>query len=85
MIVKALKKEWDVKDCSYKEARELHKLNALVWWDGKQDPEKYYELLERVEEISKLDLSKEKMTDIDQVLQKVFIAYLNLDPKESGD
>jgi len=35
MIVKVDKKEWDVNDCTYAQRRELHKLNAKVWWDGR--------------------------------------------------
>ena len=54
MIVKVGKKEWDVKDCTYAERRELHKLNAKVWWDGKMDVEAYYEVLEKVGAIAGL-------------------------------
>ena len=48
MVVKVGKKDWDINDCTYAERRELHKLNAKVWWDGKMDVESYYEVLERV-------------------------------------
>ena len=54
MIVKVGKKEWDVKDCTYAERRELHKLNAKVWWSGKMDVEAYYEVLEKVGAIAGL-------------------------------
>ena len=84
MIVKVNKKEWDVEDCSYKQRREIHKLNALVWTDGKMDVAKYYDLLERVHEISEIKESEfdgMNMADIDQVLQSVFINYLGLEKK----
>ena len=54
MIVKVDKKEWDVNDCTYAQRRELHKLNAKVWWDGKMDVESYYEVLEKVGAIAGL-------------------------------
>jgi len=85
MIVKVNKKEYDVKDCSYKERRQLHKLNALVWWHGKMDVEKYYDLLEIVQDISGLqesDFDGLEMSQIDQVLQSVFVNYLDLEKKE---
>ena len=43
MIIKALGKEYNVKDITYKERRELHRLNAKTFWDGKVDPENYYD------------------------------------------
>ena len=46
MVVKVGKKDWDINDCTYAERRELHKLNAKVWWEGKMDVESYYEVLE---------------------------------------
>jgi len=84
MIVKVNKKEYDVKDCSYKERRQLHKQNALVWWSGKMDVEKYYDLLEIVQDISGLqesDFDGMEMSQIDQVLQSVFVNYLGLEKK----
>jgi len=87
MIVKVDKKEYDVKDCTYKQRRELHKLNALVWWGGEMDVEKYYDLLEHVQDISGLtesDFKGLEMSQIDQVLQAVFVNYLGLEKKELG-
>ena len=52
MIIEINKKEWDVNDCTYAQRRELHKLNAKVWWDGKMDVEAYYEVLEKVGDIA---------------------------------
>jgi len=87
MIVKVDKKEYDVKDCTYKQRRKLHKLNALVWWGGEMDVEKYYDLLEQVQDISGLtesDLKGLEMSQVDQVLQSVFVNYLGLEKKELG-
>ena len=87
MIVKVDKKEYDVKDCTYKQRRKLHKLNALVWWGGEMDVEKYYDLLEQVQDISGLaesDFKGLEMSQIDQVLQAVFVNYLGLEKKELG-
>ena len=88
MIVKALDKEWNVNDCTYKQRRELHALNAKVWWEGKQDVGAYYELLDKVSEIAGLgenDFEDMRMSDIDIVLQTIFIEYLGLSKKAIGD
>ena len=88
MIVEALDKEWNVNDCTYKQRRELHALNAKVWWDGKQDVGAYYELLDKVSEIAGLgenDFEDMRMSDIDIVLQTIFIDYLGLSKKAIGD
>jgi len=87
MIVKALEKEWDVNDCTYKQRRELHALNSKVWWDG-QDVDAYYTLLEKVGDIAGLgedDFKDMGMADIDQVLQAIFIDYLGLSRKKAGE
>ena len=85
MIVEALDKEWNVNDCTYKQRRELHALNAKVWWEGKQDVGAYYELLDKVSEIAGLgenDFEDMRMSDIDIVLQTIFIEYLGLSKKQ---
>ena len=87
MIVKALDREWDVNDCSYKERRELHSKNAKVWWNDKQDIEAYYDLLEKVGEIAGLnekDFEGMDMVDVDLVLQAIFIEYLGVSKKIVG-
>ena len=84
MIVKVNKKEWDVNDCTYKQRRELHKLNALAWRGGEMNIGKYYDLLERVGEISGLgeaDFDGLGMIEIDGILQKIFIKYQGLSKK----
>ncbi len=88
MIVEALDKEWNVNDCTYKQRRDLHALNAKVWWEGKQDVGAYYELLDKVSEIAGLgenDFEDMRMSDIDIVLQTIFIEYLGLSKKAIGD
>ena len=88
MIVEALDKEWNVNDCTYKQRRELHALNAKVWWEGKQDVGAYYDLLDKVSEIAGLgenDFEDMRMSDIDIVLQTIFIEYLGLSKKAIGD
>jgi len=85
MIVKVNKKEYEVEDCTYKQRRQLHKQNALVWWGGEMDVEKYYDLLETVQEISGLkesDFDGLEMSQIDQILQSVFVNYLGLEKKD---
>jgi len=88
MIVKALGKEYQVKDITYKERRELHRLNAKAFWHGKVEPESYYDILEKVAEISGLqeaDLNDLSMVEVDQVLQEVFTNYMGLAKNEDGD
>ena len=89
MVVKVGKKDWDVNDCTYAERRELHKLNAKVWWEGKMDVESYYEVLERVGTIAGLgenDFKDMDMAKVDEVLQAIFLEYLGIEPakKDSG-
>ncbi len=89
MIVKVNKKDWDVKDCTYGQRRELHKMNAKVWWDGQMDVESYYNVLEKVGEIAGLgenDFTGMDMPEVDAVLQAVFLEYLGIEPskKDSG-
>jgi len=89
MIIEINKKEWDVNDCTYAQRRELHKLNAKVWWDGKMDVEAYYEVLEKVGDIAGVgenDFKDMGMAKVDEVLQAIFLEYLGIEPakKDSG-
>ena len=82
MIVKVGKKDWDINDCTYAERRELHKLNAKVWWEGKMDVESYYEVLEKVGVIAGLgenDFKDMDMAKVDEVLQAIFLEYLGIE------
>ena len=88
MKVKALGKEYQVKDITYKERRDLHRLNAKAFWDGKINPDNYYDVLEKVAEISGLgekDFKDLSMVEIDQVLQEVFTQYMGLEKNADGD
>lgn len=88
MIIKALGKEYNIKEITYKERRELHRLNAKAFWDGKINPDNYYDVLERVAEIAGIgetELNGLSMTDVDQVLQTIFKEYMGLEKKDDGD
>lgn len=88
MTVKAQGKKWEVNDITYKQRRTLHRRNALSFWKGEIDPEKYYDLLEEVFKISGLTeeaLKDVSMTDVDMILQEVFSAYMGLSKKVNGD
>tara|TARA_B100001939_G_scaffold130285_1_gene113077 strand:+ start:713 stop:979 length:267 start_codon:yes stop_codon:yes gene_type:complete len=88
MIIKALGKEYNIKEITYKERRELHRLNAKAFWDGKINPDNYYDVLERVAEIAgvgETELNGLSMTEVDQVLQTIFKEYMGLEKKDNGD
>jgi hypothetical protein len=88
MKIKALGKEYEIKEITYKERRDLHRINATAFWDGKVKPDNYYDVLEKVAEISGLgeaDFEGLSMVEIDQVLQEVFTAYMGLSKNEDGD
>ena len=80
----------EVKDITYKQSRELHRLNVKTFW-GKEDnaekiePDKYYDLLDKVQELSGLkdaDLKKYSMMEVDAILQAVLMEYTGLSPKD---
>ena len=89
MVVKMFKKEWEVKNPTYKEKRDLHKARmTTIGSDGNIDTEKYYDILEQVEKVSGLSESdyviKDKplsMNDIDSLLTKVLTDYLDVSKK----
>lgn len=84
MKVKMFDKEWEVKNPTYKEKRELWKLNTMTFDEGKINQDKYFELLDKVEEISGLqpeDYINKKgdalnMANIDSLLQQIFLSYI---------
>ena len=86
MKVKMFDKEWEVKNPTYKEKRELWKLNTMTFVSDKINQDKYFELLDKVEEISGLqpeDYVKKSddklaMSDIDSLLQQIFLSYMGL-------
>ena len=79
---------FEIKDITYKEARELHIKNTLIFWGKKEediDPAKYYKFLEEVKELSGLTdetLSKYSMVQVDLILQQVLMEYTGLNPKK---
>ena len=89
MVVKMFKKEWEVKNPTYKEKRDLHKARmTTIGSDGNIDTEKYYDILEHVEKVSGLSESdyvvKDKplsMNDIDSLLTKILTNYLDVSKK----
>jgi len=85
MKVKALDREFEVKDLTFAQKRGLHAKNTGIFWGSSKveemDSEKYYELLELVLELSGLgedDLKDLSMSEIDRVLQAVLMEYLGL-------
>jgi len=86
MKVKMFNKEWEVKNPTYKEKRELWKLNTMTFDEGKINQDKYFQLLERVEEITGLKpedyVNKNgdelAMAKIDSLLQQIFLSYIGL-------
>jgi len=84
MKVKMFDKEWEVKNPTYKEKRELWKLNTMTFVNDKINQDKYFELLDKVEEISGLqpeDYINKKgdalnMANIDSLLQQIFLSYI---------
>ena len=93
MKVKMFDKEWEINNPTYKEKRELWKLNTMTFEGDKLNQDKYFELLEKVEEISGLqpedyvikDDEKLGMANIDSLLQQIFLSYMGLsdDSKKS--
>ncbi|QDP65756.1 MAG: hypothetical protein GOVbin5663_9 [Prokaryotic dsDNA virus sp.] len=86
MKVNMFKKEWEVKSITYKEKRELWQLSLNAFKDGTTDQEAYFQLLNKVEDISGLsekDLEKLSMADIDALLQEIYSQYMGLEKKDS--
>jgi hypothetical protein len=87
MKVKVLKKEWTIKDISYKQRRELYELNVKAFWQGEVDPENYYTVLNKTSELAGLEdkeLDKLSMPEVDQLLQAILTSYLGLEKKVDG-
>jgi len=74
MKVKAIDKEWEINEATYKQRREIYRLNVKAFWDGKVDPDRYYEVLEKCAEVAGLkekDLKDLSMVEVDKLLQAV--------------
>ena len=89
MKVKALKREFEVKDVTFAEKREINRRNNKVIWGAtfegdfdfsKIDSDDYYDFIEFVRELSELkekDFSGLSQTQIDLVLQAIATEYLS--------
>ena len=92
MIVKALDKEWRVKEISYRKKRELHAMGIDAFWNSGDDAENinmtaYRKLLDAVEKASGLDdeeLNTIPMADVDILLQAIYNTYMGLAPSQLG-
>ena len=90
MKVKVFNKEWEVNNPTYKEKRELWKLNATTFDGENVNQDNYFKLLDKVEEISGLsekdfvhkDKSLLSMAEIDLLLQEVFASYMGTEKKD---
>ena len=88
MIVKVFDKDWEVKNPTYKEKREIWKLNSIAFEGGEINQDNYFNLLDRVEEISGLQPEGYinpkgdplSMSNIDALLQKIFLTYIGQSP-----
>ena len=86
MTVTMFEKEWDVKNPTYKEKRELWKLNTMAFEGDKINQDIYFDLLSKTESISGLkpaDYKDDKgvdlsMSEIDLLLQQVFLNYMGI-------
>ena len=89
MKVKALGKDWEVKNPTYKEKRELHYLSMeTVDKDNSLVKKAYAKVLNRVEELSGLkeeDFKDLSMIEVDELLNAIHKSYEGLDVKKSGD
>tara|TARA_R100001530_G_scaffold54222_1_gene40014 strand:+ start:63 stop:338 length:276 start_codon:yes stop_codon:yes gene_type:complete len=91
MKVKMFKKEWEVKDINYKERRELWQLSLGSFVNSEVVQDKYFEMINKVEELSGLQekdyIKKDKslltMAEIDLLLQEVFASYMSMEKKDS--
>ena len=91
MKVKMFDKEWEVKDINYKEKRELWQLSLSSFAGSEVVQEKYFNMINKVEELSGLsekdyvhnDKSLLTMAEIDLLLQEVFASYMGTEKKDS--
>ena len=90
MKVKMFNKEWEVKNPTYKEKRNLQRARmSALDATGKVDTDKFYDCLEIVEKISGLSESdyvvKDKpltMSEIDSLLSKLLTEFLDVSKKD---
>ena len=88
MKIKAIDKDWDINDATYRQRRDIYRINVKAFWDGKVNPDLYYEVLEKCAEVAGLkeeDFKDLSMVEVDQLLQAVLTSYLGLEKKVDGD
>lgn len=74
--------DFDVKDLTYREQRDLRRYNSKLWWNkegSELEADEYFDLLEKVETLSGVPESKLKEYNgdqVDKILQTVLIAYV---------
>ena len=74
--------EFDVKDLTYREERDLRRYNSKLWWNRSTEDlsaDEYFDMLDYVEKISGLEekvLSKYNGTQVDQILQAILMEYI---------
>jgi len=86
MKLMVLEKEWEFNNPTYKQKRELWKLNTMTFDGETVNQESYFKLLDLVEEISGLtpedyvnkDGKELTMAEIDVLLQNIFLFYMGL-------
>lgn len=91
MKVKMFDKEWDINPITYKERRELWHLSISAFDNKNIIQDKYFAMINRVEEISGLsekdyvhkDNSLFSMAEIDLLLQEVYSYYMGTEKKDS--
>jgi len=88
MKVKAIDRDWEVTEATYRQRRDIYRINVKAFWDGKVNPDLYYEVLEKCAEVSGLkekDFKGLSMPEVDQLLQAILTSYLGLEKNVIGD
>jgi hypothetical protein len=91
MKVKMFDKEWNINSINYKQKRELWHLSLIAFDNKNTIQDKYFEMINKVEEYSGLteddythkDKSLLSMAEIDLLLQEVYSCYMGIEKKDS--
>ncbi len=89
MRVKMFDKEWKIKALAYRQKRELWQGSIQAFPEGEIDQNKYFELMNKVEELSGLkeadyikdDKTPLTMAEIDLLVQEIFTQYMGMEKK----
>tara|TARA_B100001250_G_C19598452_1_gene699505 strand:- start:467 stop:727 length:261 start_codon:yes stop_codon:yes gene_type:complete len=86
MTVKTPHGDFEIRELSFKDRRELHRLEVKSFKDGELDIEKYYDVLEWVMAFAFKDPEKSlgKLDDnaIDEILSAVYSEYKGMNKKK---